>query len=285
MGDWKQLRNALLAKSRLGSVLRAVHGMMPKATADSGAANRPISDTPAPGATLSLIGIVACEVTTSLLVALCRKPALGMVFVGLGMAIALGWLRRYRRHADAVVSDRIDTATRLLAEGHHLAAWNTACAAADAAAGPRLRNAALTVMARIALDDRRYQTARQALGRVRPRWAADLCLEAAIARADAGVDEAIETLERARSWPTFDGAAARLLIELCGEANHLEQAARIAIAHLDLLEVHDVRHMIASLAEWGEPHHAAAVTMALTIRLSGADRQIRLSESHDGSTS
>jgi len=259
--------------------------MMPKATAEPGAASRPISEAPAPGAAISLIGIVACEVTTSLLVALCRKPVLGMLFVGLGIAIALGWLRRYRRHADAVVSDRIETAKRLLAEGSHLAAWNTACAAADAAAGPRLRNAALTVMARIALDERRYQTARQVLGRLRPRWAVDPCLEAAIARADGGVDQAIEALERARSRPTFDGAAARLLIELCGEANHLERAARIAIAHLDLLEVHDVRHMIASLAEWGEPHHAAAVTMALTIRLSGAGRQIRLSESHDGSAS
>jgi len=257
--------------------------MMPKATADPGAANRPTSEAPAPGAAISLLGIVACEVTTSLLVALGRKPALGMLFAGLGIAIALGWLRRYRRHADGVVGARIETAKRLRAEGSHLAAWNTACAAADAAAGPRLRNAALTVMARIALDERRYQSARQALGRVRPRWDGDPCLEAAIARADGGIDEAIEALERARSWPTFDGAAARLLIELCGEANHLERAARIAIAHLDLLEVLDVRHMIASLVEWGEPHHAAAVTMALTIRLSGTGRQIRLSESHDGS--
>lgn len=230
-----------------------VHGMMPKVTADPGAANRPISGAPAPGAAISFIGIVACEVTTSLLVALCRKPALGLLFVGLGIAIALGWLRRYRRHADAVVSDRIETARRLLAEGSHLAAWNTACAAADAAAGPRLRNAALTVMARIALDDRRYQTARQVLGRLKPRWSVDPCLEAAIERADGGVDRAIETLERARSRATFDGAAARLLIELCGEANHLERAARTAIAHLDLLDVRDVRHMIASLAEWASP--------------------------------
>jgi len=202
-----------------------------------------------------------------------------MLSGAVGIAIALGWLRRYRRHADAVVSDQIETAKRLLDEGSHLTAWNMASAAANSAAGPLLRNAALTVLARIALDQGRYQIARRALRRMRPRWAADPCLEAAIERADAGADQAIEALERARSWPTFDGAAARLLIELCGEANDLDRAARIAIAHLDLLEIHDVRNMIASLTDWGEPHHAAAVAMALTLRLAGAGRQVRLSES------
>ena len=258
--------------------------MMPKATVEPGATKRPSSEPPAPGAAISLIGIIASEVTASLLVGLQRRPALGMFAVAVGIAIAFGWLRRYRRHADAVVDDQIETARRLLAEGSHRTAWNTATAAADAAAGPRLRNAALAVLARIALDERKYQTARQVLERVRPRWAVDPCLEAALARADGGVHDAIASLERARSRPTFDGAAARLLIELCGEANELERAARIAIAHLDLLEVHDVRNMIASLADWGEPHHAAAVTMALTIRLSGTDRQIRLSESPGGQT-
>jgi hypothetical protein len=259
--------------------------MMPKATADPGAAKRPGPEAPAPGAAIPFIGIVACEVTASLLVALYRRPALGTLFVAVSIAIAFGWLRRYRRHADAVVGDQIETAKTLLADRSHAAAWNVAVAAAEAASGPWLRNTALTVMARIALDERRYQTARQALGRMRPRWAVDPCLEAAIERADGGVGRAIEALEQARSRPTFDGAAARLLIELCGEANQLERAARIAIAHLDLLEVHDVRNMIASLADWGEAHHAAAVAMALTIRQSGTGRQIRLSESRDGSPS
>ena len=255
-----------------------MHGVMPKATADPTGADRQSLVASAPRATLSLVGIIASEVTASLLVALHQRPVLGMLSVAVGIAIALGWLRRYRKHADAVVSDQIETAKRLLAEGSHLAAWKTASVAADCAAGAWLRNAALTVMARIALDERRYRMARQTLQRMRPRWAADPCLEAAIERADGGTDQAIEALERARSRPTFDGAAARLLIELCGEANDLDRAARIAIAHLDLLELHDVRNMIASLTDWGEPHHAAAVTMALTIRLSGAGRQVRLSE-------
>ena len=256
-----------------------MHEAMPKATADRIAGDRQFLVASAPGATISLVGVIASEVAASVLVAFHKKPALGMLSVAVGIAIALGWLRRYRRYADAVVSEQIETAKRLLAGGSHLAAWNTASVAAASAAGPRQRNAALTVMARVALDERRYQIARQALQRMRPRWAADPCLEAAIERADGGADRAIETLERARSWPTFDGAAARLLIELCAEANDLDRAARIAIAHLDLLEVRDVRNMIASLADWGEPHHAAAVAMALTIRLSGAGRQVCLSES------
>jgi hypothetical protein len=259
--------------------------MMPKATAEPGAVKRPSSGPPAPGATISFIGIIACEVIASLLVGLRGRPAPGMVFVGVALAIAIAWLRGYRRHADATVGNQIETAKRLLAEGSHTTAWNTAAAAADAAAGSGLRNAALAVMARIALDERKYQIARRTLGRMQPRWAVDPCLEAAIERADGGVDNAVASLERARSRPTFDGAAARLLIELCGEANDLERAARIAIAHLDLLEIHDVRNMIASLAAWGEPHHAAAVTMALTIRLSGTGRQVRFSESRDDSSS
>ncbi len=253
--------------------------MCPKATAGGSPAPNQVSEASAPGATVSLITVVACEVTASLLVALLGRPVLGMFVVGAGVAIAVGWLRRYRRHADAVVSARIETAKRLLTEGSHPAAWNTASAAAAAASRPRLRNAALTVMARIALDEKRFERARQTLGEVRPRSAVvSLPGGGDPTRRHCGIDHAIEALERARSGPTFDGAAARLLIELCGEANALDRAARIAIAHLHLLDVDDVRNIIASLAEWGAPHQAAAVKMALTIRLSGARRQIRLSE-------
>ncbi len=71
--------------------------------------------------------------------------------------------------------------------------------------------------------------------------------------------------------------AARLLVELYAEAEHLDRAVQIALEHLDLLEVHDVRNMIASLQAWDEPQHAAALVMALTIRSSHTERQIRIS--------
>ena len=57
-----------------------------------------------------------------------------VLFVGVGLAIAFGWLRRYRRHADAIAGGQIQTATRLLAEGSHAAAWDAADAAAQGAA-------------------------------------------------------------------------------------------------------------------------------------------------------
>ncbi len=249
---------------------------MPKTAAEQ--SSHQISEAPAPGAAMSLVGVIACEVTASLLVGLHRRPMLGAFFVGVGLAIAFGWLRRYRRHVDAIADGQIQTATRLLAEGSHAAAWDAADAAARAAAGTRLRDAALTIMVQVAIAEKRCQTARELLGRMRRRHGlVDPCLEAAIERADGRADRATEALERARGLPIFDGAAARLLVELYAEAEQLDRAVQIALEHLDLLAVHDVRNMIASLEAWDEPQHAAAMIMALTIRSARAERQIRIS--------
>jgi hypothetical protein len=253
--------------------------MMPKATADPSATDsHQISQPSGPGAAKSFFGVIACEITASLLVGLYRTPMLGLFSVGLGLAIAFGWLRRSRRHADAIAGDRIQTATRLLAEGSHTAAWDAADAAAGAAAGTRLRDAALTVMVRVAIAEKRCETAREVLERMRgARGLVDPCLEAAIEKADGRPDRAAEALERARGLPTFGGAAARLLVELHAEAERLDRAVQIALEHLDLLELHDVRNMIASLQAWDEPQHAAALVMALTFRTAHTERQIRIS--------
>jgi hypothetical protein len=262
-----------------GTVLRVMRGMMPKATAGQSATNnRQVSEARGPGAATSLAGVIACEVTASLLVGLQRRPMLGLFFFGVGLAIAFGWLRRHRRHADAIAGDQIQTATRLLAEGSYAAAWDAADAAARAAAGTWLREAALTVMVQVAIAEKRCETAREVLGRMRRRRGlVDPSLAAAIERADGRADRALETLEGARGLPTFDGAAARLLVELYAEAERLDRAVQIALEHLDLLEVHDVRNMIASLEAWDEPRHAAALVMALTIRSARTEREIRIS--------
>ena len=253
--------------------------MMPKATVDESATNsRQSSQAAAPGAATMLVGVVACEVTASLLVGLDRRPMLGLFFAGVAVAIALGWLRRHRRHADAIAGDQIRTATRLLAEGNYTAAWEAADAAARAAAGTWRRDAALTVMVQVAIAEKRCQTAREVLERMRrPGGRVDPHLEAAIERADGRADRAMDALERARGLPTFGGAAARLLVELYAETERLDRAVEIALEHLDLLEVHDVRNMIASLQAWDEPQHAATLVMALTLRSSHTGRQIRLS--------
>ena len=248
-----------------------------KATADPTADVRQIAEASAPGGAISLVGVLACEVTASLLVGLHRKPMLGIVFVALGVAIALAWLRRYRRHADALAGGQIETAAKLLAEGSYAGAWEAADAAARVAAGARLLDAALTIMVRIAIAEKRCHTAREILERMRAHGLVDPSLEAAIDRADGRADRARDALERARRLPSFGAAAARLLVELYAEADHLDRAVHVALEHLDLLEVHDVRNMIASLEAWDQPQHAAALVMALTIRSSRPERQIRIS--------
>jgi hypothetical protein len=222
-----------------------------------------------------LAGVFTCEVTATFLVAFERRPALGLLCVGAGLAIASGWARRRRRYSDAIVNGQIESAKRLLALGSHTAAWNAGCAAAHAAGGQRLCNAALAVLVRVALQEGRTEMAREVLGRMRPSWFVDPCLEAAIERADGGIDRATLALERARNRPTFDGAAARLLVELYAEANHLDRAVQIAVEHLDLLEANDLRTMIAWLETWGEPHQAAILAVAMTMRTLGAEREVR----------
>ncbi len=254
-----------------------MHETMPKATADQSATHiLQSTEAAAPGAAKSLFGVVACEVIASLLVGLYRSPALGLLSAGIGLVIAFAWLRRYRRHSDAIAGDQIQKASRLLAEGSHAEAWDAADAAARAAAGTPLRDAALTVMVQVAIAEKRCETAREVLERMRHRGLVDPCLEAAIERAGGRADHATAALERARGLPTFGGAAARLLVELYAEAERLDRAVQIALEHLDLLEVHDVRNMIASLQAWDEPQHAAALVVALTIRSSRTERQIRI---------
>ncbi len=220
------------------------------------------------------MAVFACETAATVSVAVQRRPLLGLLFVGVGLAIAHGWARRHRRRANTRVGDQIESARRLLADGSHSAAWDTACAAADAAGSQPLCNAALAVMVRVALEEKRYRIAREIWGRMRPRPFADPCLEAALERADGGAVRAAESLERARRQPTFDGAAARLLIELYAEMDQLEQAVRIAIEHLDLLEGEDVRTMIGWLETWGQADRAAVLAAALTKRTSGADHAL-----------
>ena len=222
-----------------------------------------------PGAVMLIAGVAVCEVATSLLVAVAERPTLGMLCLGASLAFAFRWARRRRRFADRVLRGQIAAATRFLADGNRTAAWNAACAAADAAAGAPVRNAALAILAQIAVEENRVAAAREILARVQPRRAVDPWVEARLEQADQHPDRAIAVLERARHTPLFGAAAARLLVELLAEANALDRAVRVAIDHLVLLDPQDVQNMIASLQAWDEPRHAAALTMAVTMRRIG----------------
>jgi hypothetical protein len=236
-----------------------------------------------PGAAVLIAGIAVSEVATSLLVAVAKRPALGTLCLGAGLAFAFRWLRRRRRFNDGILRGQLAAATRFLAEGNRTAAWNAASAAADAdaaSASPR-RNAALAILAQVALEENRLQAAREILGQVQPRRAVDPWLEARVELADGQQGRAIAILERARRGPSFGAPAARLLVELLAATNDLEQAVRVATEHLDLLDPQDVQNMIASLQAWDEPRHAAALTMAVTMRRIGfrAARELRVSSS------
>jgi hypothetical protein len=218
-----------------------------------------------------LIAVAAiCEIAASLLVAVAKQPALGMLCLGAGLAFAFRWAQRRRRFVAGMLRGQITAAARFLADGNRTAAWNAACAVAEAAAaGAPVRNAALAILARVALDENRADAAREILTRVQPRRAVDPWLEARVEQADGRPDRAIALLDRARHTLLFSAAAARLLVELLAEANALDRAVRVAIDHLDLLEPQDVQNMIASLQAWGEPRHASALTMAVAMRRIG----------------
>jgi hypothetical protein len=230
-----------------------------------------------------IIGVFACEVAAALLIAVGKSVVLGLGFFGVAISIALTWVRRHRKEADASVGARIEAAKSLLADGSRTAAWNEACAAAYAAAGELRVRAAIAVMARIALEEKDFRLARQILAQATARRLVDPCLEATIEHADGGVDRAIEILKRARAraGAAFDGAAARMLVELYVETNDLTRAVRVAIDHVNLIKDQDLRNMIASLEAWGEREHAVALTLAVALRSSIAARHVRRSEAPD----
>jgi hypothetical protein len=231
------------------------------------------------------VGLVAamfaCEVGASLLFVLVRQPLLGFAAAGAGMGIALRWVRRHRRLADAALGSQIAAANEALAVRSYTDAWNIACAAAKAASDRRRRNAALTVMAEVAIDENNLRAARELLGRMGPAPDVDPLLEAAIATADGRPDDAIAALERARPRPTFSGAAARRLVELLAERDDLPRAVEIALDCIDLLAVQDLRNMQASLEDWGAPGHAAAIGVALALRAPMAPQKLSLPPAPD----
>lgn len=232
----------------------------------------PVTKRPAgSGAVPLVLGISACEIGASLVVGLTGRLMWGALLAGLGLAIALRWVRRYQRLAGAGVAAEIAAAKLLVADGRTTVAWNRACAAAQAAPGRDLRNAALVVMAGIAIDDRDHRTAREVVARmVGP---VDPLLVARIACVDGDLGRAIEVLEAARGRPSFGAAAARRLIELHAEVDDLKRAVQVALDHLELMNGEDLRNMLASLEAWGDAAGAARLAGALAAHSPPAARE------------
>jgi hypothetical protein len=213
-----------------------------------------------------LVGIAASEIATGVSVGIFRHPRLGLMFLAAGIAIGLRWARRRRQCSDTLVGAQIDEADRLRLVGSYCEAWNLGCDAAQRASHPTLMNSALTILTHVALDERRFQTARDLVSRMKPRDQVDPCLKATIERADGRTDLAIEILEEARLGPGLERNAARLLVELRAESDDLEWAVFVAVQWLDVIGHDDIRLMIASLESWGERRHASALAEALARR-------------------
>jgi hypothetical protein len=218
--------------------------------------------------------IFLSEAGASLLMVLGRRPVSGLLVMALGMAIALDWVRRFRRSTEAFATAQIASATLLMALGRRDAAWNAAAAAADATTKRARRDAARAIMVDAAIGDRDYETARKVLATMAKP--VDPLLEARVETAAGQPSKAIAVLERARGRVTFGAAAARRLVELYGEIGDLKRAVIVAIAHFDLLNVDDLRNMIASLEAWGEPAGSALLAGALAARPVGPARELRI---------
>ena len=231
---------------------------------------------------LALVGgIFACEIGAALLFVFARQPLLALLAGGVGMAIALRWVRLHVRRADAAVESGLAAAREALDAGNRSTAWNLACAAAEAAADRRKRNAALAVMATVAVEEKDLRTARDLVERMGSPRDVDPLLEAAMEMAVGRVDGAIRALEHGRRRPTFGAGAARRLVELLAERDELSRAVEVAVDCIDLLSEEELRNMVASLNAWGAAGHAATVAVALALRTPIATQQIALTRASD----
>jgi eukaryotic-like serine/threonine-protein kinase len=223
------------------------------------------------GTVATLVEIGTAEMAAVVAFLAFRSPGVALAILGAGIALMFRWAKERHALTDASVAEQIATANALRAEGKYRDAWALACVAARRASRPDSRSSALTLLARVALEEGRIETARELLSRVPIAQRIDLPVQVAIERADGRADRAIQLLEAARLRGNFGREAARLLVELHAEASDLDRAVQVAVESLDLIAPEDVRSMIASLNAWGEFRHAAAVVRAVSERMGDFD--------------
>jgi hypothetical protein len=223
------------------------------------------------GTVATLIGVGIAEITATVALVALRSPGVALAALGAGIALISRWAKEGRDLADADVVAQIATANGLRAEGQQREAWALACVAARRASRRHSRSSALTLLARIALEEGRIETARELLSRVPMAQRIDLPVQVAIERADGRVDRAIQLLEAARLRGNFSREAARLLVELHAESRDLDRAVQVAVESLDLIAPEDIRAMVSSLNSWGEFRHAATVARAASERMGDVE--------------
>ena len=122
-------------------------------------------------------------------------------------------------------------------------------------------------MVQVAIAEKRCETAREVVGRMRGGAGSSIPVSRPRSSGPTAVPTAPRKLSSAPAVYRRSAERRPVCWSSCTRRrSDLDRAVQIALEHLDLLEVHDVRNMIASLEAWDEPQHAAALVMALTLR-------------------
>jgi hypothetical protein len=133
----------------------------------------------------TLIAIGTAEIVATAALVAFRGPGVALAILAAGIAIVLRWAKEQRDLADASVVEQIATANGLRAASRYREAWALAHVAAGRASRSRSRSSALTLLARVALEEGQIETARDVLQRVPRDHRIDLPVQVAIERADA----------------------------------------------------------------------------------------------------
>jgi hypothetical protein len=137
------------------------------------------------GTVTTLLGIGTAEIVAVAALVAVRSPGVALAALGAGIALMLRWAKKRRDLADALVAEEIAAANGLRAESRYREAWALARAAAGHASRPLSRSSALTLLARVALEEGQIETARDVLRRVPNDHRIDLPVQVALERADA----------------------------------------------------------------------------------------------------
>jgi tetratricopeptide (TPR) repeat protein len=205
-----------------------------------------------------LASIFTTELAAALAVVLLRSPSLGALLVAQGTVAMLGWIQRRRRLHEDQAGEPILRADQLLDAGRYADARESLRRVLSWECGSAARNAALHLQARIALRQREFDEAWEALQRVRPESAIDRYILAIVESARGRRPEAIAALTRA-SAVALSQEAARLLVDLHALGGDLRGAAAAATDNRGVLGEHDLRRVADVLVEAGESELAVGL--------------------------
>ncbi len=210
-----------------------------------------------------LLSVVAAELGTCLAVVVFKSWALGLVLLSAGVASGVRWARTGQRRLDAAAEARLRTSRLLLGEQRYAEARAAAEEVLTSAYSARLRAAALTTMAWIALERGNPGRAARVLDHVLLAGAVDPYTLAAVEHAGGRSDRALQTLERAKQTGELGLDAVRLLVDLHATSGDYLAVTATAFEFAAVLGERDLRRIVGALEGAGEQALAASLTPAV----------------------